>query len=237
MKMKQNNATLILASEIYKAYKEGSFLNVIIFGKQGAGKTTYALRVAKEVLKMIDKNLDEQTAWEKALSYLAFNVREALQKLAIIVELHKQGHIDSRLPLLIMDDASIDLIKYNWYDKENQEFFKLNVLARTWVSAIIYTSPMMSDISKFLREKGWMVVKITRNGGYKDTESVAKLYGRVIKLNKQHTDFVGRYKPIAIDRFTRRMPDRIYEEYMRKRNRVMVSIAERLLQSEENSLV
>ncbi|QGA87238.1 DnaA-like protein [Sulfolobus spindle-shaped virus] len=229
----QKGASLILAREIVSAYKNNGFTNILIFGKQGVGKTTYALRVAKEVVKMLDNDITEEEAWSKALSYLVFTLEEAIQKMKAVVELHKQGNINARLPLLILDDASIDLIKYKWYDETNQEFYKLNVLARTWVASLIYTTPMVSDIAKFLREKGWIVVKITK-GGNKNT-SLAYLYKRAFALNSTKTDFVGKYKVIAIDYFTRRMPNSIYNEYMQRRDKVMISIAEKILNVDLNS--
>ncbi|QGA87263.1 DnaA-like protein [Sulfolobus spindle-shaped virus] len=229
----RKGASLILAREIVSAYKNNGFTNILIFGKQGVGKTTYALRVAKEVVKMLDNDITEEEAWSKALSYLVFTLEEAIQKMKAVVELHKQGNINARLPLLILDDASIDLIKYKWYDETNQEFYKLNVLARTWVASLIYTTPMVSDIAKFLREKGWIVVKITK-GGNKNT-SLAYLYKRAFALNSTKTDFVGKYKVIAIDYFTRRMPNSIYNEYMQRRDKVMISIAEKILNVDLNS--
>ncbi len=53
MKMKKKNKWLWLGSKIVEAYKTNGFESAIVFGKQGVGKTTYALKVAKEVYQRL----------------------------------------------------------------------------------------------------------------------------------------------------------------------------------------
>ncbi|QXJ33203.1 hypothetical protein [Saccharolobus shibatae] len=222
--------TGMLAELILREMRDNGFQSILIFGKQGAGKTTYALKVGSRILMKLYPDLTEHDAWWQAYNLMVFTLDEAIQKLMSVVETHQQGNVNYRLPFLIIDDASIDLIKYAWREEQNIQFAKLNNLARTWSVALIFTTPWIEDIQKFLREKAWIVVQVQKYGASKNGQypkSIAWIYKRTIKLD--HGEFKGKYKEKYYDIFRREMPDDLYEEYIRRRDKVMMKIANEVL--------
>lgn len=218
-----------LGQMIINEMKDNGFQSIIIFGKQGSGKTTYALKVGARILRYLYPDLTEHDAWWQAYNLMVFSLDEAIQKLTSVMSAHEQGNINYRLPFLIIDDASIDLIKYAWHEKQNIQFAKLNNLARTWSTALIFTTPWIDDLQKFLREKAWLVVQVQKYGKSKGEypQSIAWIYKRTIKLD--HGEFKGKYVEKYYDIFRREMPNDLYEEYIKRRDKVMMKIANEVL--------
>ena len=218
-----------LGQMIIKEMQENGFQSIIIFGKQGAGKTTYALKVGARILMYLYPDLSEHDAWWQAYNLMVFSLDEAIEKLMSVVDMHEKGNINYRLPFLIIDDASIDLIKYAWHEPQNIEFAKLNNLARTWSTALIFTTPWIDDLQKFLREKAWIAVQVQKYGKAegKYPQSIAWIYKRVIKLI--NGEFKGAYEEKYYDIFGREMPNDLYEEYIKRRDGVMKKIANEVL--------
>jgi len=218
-----------LGQMIIKEMQENGFQSIIIFGKQGAGKTTYALKVGARILMYLYPELTEHDAWWQAYNLMVFTLDEAIGKLMSVVDMHEQGNINYRLPFLIIDDASIDLIKYAWREEQNMEFAKLFNLARTWSTALIFTTPWIDDLQKFLREKAWIVVQVQKYGTSKGKypKSISFIYKRTIKL--VDGEFKGKYVEKYYDIFRREMPNDLYEEYVKRRDGVMKKIANEVL--------
>jgi hypothetical protein len=195
-----------------KEYKRDGFISALVFGKQGNGKTTYALITAKEVYE----KLGYENPWETALDRLYFELPESLPLL-------KQAFYErSKIPVIIFDDASIWFSKYYWYTDVQKAFFKIYALIRTLVTAVIFTTPSPNDISFFLREKSWKKIKITRNGvetkGPKKGVRRARawLYKSDFKRDS-NGDFKTAVEKEAVDDFYLEIPDEIFKKYMEKR--------------------
>ncbi len=218
-----------LGQMIIKEMQDNGFQSITIFGKQGAGKTTYALKVGARILMYLYPELTEHDAWWQAYNLMVFSLDEAIEKLTSVVNAHEQGNVNYRLPFLIIDDASIDLIKYAWREEQNIQFAKLNNLARTWSTALIFTTPWIDDLQKFLREKAWLVVQVQKYGKSegKYPQSIAWIYKRIIKL--VNGEFKGKYVEKYYDIFRREMPNDLYEEYIKRRDKVMTKIANEVL--------
>ena len=218
-----------LGQLIIKEREDNGFQSITVFGKQGAGKTTYALKVGARILMQLYPDLTEYDAWWQAYNLMVFSLDEAIEKLMGVVNAHEQGDINHRLPFLIIDDASIDLIKYAWREEQNIQFAKLNNLARTWSTALIFTTPWVDDLQKFLREKAWIVVQVQKYGTSKGKypKSIAWIYKRTIKL--VDGEFKGKYVEKYYDIFRREMPNDLYEEYIKRRDKVMTKIANEVL--------
>jgi hypothetical protein len=92
-----------LASEIRYAHKNWGFVGFFIFGKQGSGKTTLALRIASKAWG----------SWSKALSYLFFDPSDIENAVYAVLELvEKTKRSDARYMTLIWDDAGVWASKY-----------------------------------------------------------------------------------------------------------------------------
>jgi hypothetical protein len=204
--------TLWLTQQILKEYKRDGFISALVFGKQGNGKTTYALITAKEVYE----KLGYEDPWQIALDRLYFELPESLPIL-------KQAFYERiKIPVIIFDDASIWFSKYYWYTDVQKAFFKIYALIRTLVTAVIFTTPSPNDISFFLREKSWKKIKITKNGvetkGPKKGVRRARawLYKTDFKRDK-NGDFTTAVEKEAVDDFYLEIPEEIFKKYMEKR--------------------
>ena len=61
----------ILAKMIKKAYRINGFVGAIVYGKQGYGKSSYALKTAYQIYE----------DWDKALDSLVFRLEDLLRML------------------------------------------------------------------------------------------------------------------------------------------------------------
>ncbi len=195
-----------LTQKILRAHKTEGFISVEIFGPQGVGKTTYAIKVAREVFR----ELGYKNAWDMALDHLFFDVKDSLE---LLVEAY---YFRKRIPILIFDDAGIWLEKYSWQKEELRQFARLYKLIRTLCTSIVFTTPSESDIMKNIREKAWYKVKITRHGSSNGVKmSKANIYVYTVKvIDKQFREVV---EEKAEDRFRVRLPDNVYQKYLEKR--------------------
>jgi len=129
---------------IREAHKKNGFLSAFIYGYQGVGKTTYALKVMYYVYK----------DWNKVLEHTFFYLDDALPLL--------REAVDSGKPLkaILFDDAGTWLIKYAWGRDFNVWFSMLYNLIRSVSSGVLFTSVEATDVIKYIRDKVMYRVKI-----------------------------------------------------------------------------
>jgi hypothetical protein len=209
VKNMKTNEWLWLGTRIASAHKTNGFESAIVFGKQGAGKTTYALKVAKEVYQQLGHEPDE--AWRYALDSLFFELKDALRMMKIFRE------NDRTIPVIIFDDAGIWLQKYLWYKEEMIKFYRVYNIIRNIVNGLIFTTPSPNDIAFYVREKGWKLIKITRNGRQPDNtpKAIAKI--AVNKITVVKGRITNKIKWRTVDDYTVKLPDWVYKEYVERR--------------------
>ncbi len=196
----------ILTQKILKAYEENGLVIAEIFGKQGVGKTTYAIKTLREVYK----ELGYEDPWGEALSHTFFDIKDALPFLRESAESGK------RIPALLFDDAGTWLIKYSWYQKDMKSFIKLFNLIRSLTAGILFTTPHPDDILKNVRDKTWYKIKVVRNGK-KDgvQQGIAKHYRYLIV--KKHGELRNLVDEYAWDFFRVKLPDEVFQRYEQMR--------------------
>jgi len=207
--MKNNDEWLWLGSKIVDAHKTNGFESAIVFGKQGTGKTTYALKVAKEVYQRLGH--EPREAWEFALDSLFFELKDALRLMKIFRE------NDRAIPVIIFDDAGLWLQKYEWQREDLMKFYKVYNIIRNIVSGLIFTTPSPNDITFYIREKGWKLIKIVRNGSAKKGIRIAraKIAVNTITIKKGKVQNAVKWK--TIDDYTVHLPDWVFKEYQERR--------------------
>jgi len=216
------NNKLILTRLIEKAYEREGFISALIFGSQGIGKTSYALRVAKQVY----------SSWHKALDYLFFNPKEAIKRLWTALE---KGE---RLKLIILDDAGLWLGKSQWWHREKLEFAEFFDIIRTVCSAVIFTTPADNLLSRLSHEIQ-LRIKVNpidselysqlKKQGYNvdvDTWRVAKIYR--FSLSPLFQPII---KKQAYDIFPLYYPNEIKALYDKKRREAVKAKLDRVKQS------
>ncbi len=196
-----------LTQKILKAFKNEGFVSAEIFGRQGIGKTTYALKVMREVYA----HLGDPDPWSRALQFTFFDVRDVLPYLK------EANQRRIRIPVILLDDAGIWLDKYEWRSEDMRNFAKLYKLMRTLVSGVLFTTPSENDLLKSIRDKSWYKVKIVRNGVNRDGKplGMAKLY--VYDIRKVKTRLESVVVERAIDEFSVHLRDDVYQRYQELR--------------------
>ncbi|ACZ35793.1 DnaA-like protein [Betafusellovirus yellowstonense] len=218
--MTSKSDVLWLSKKIVSAYHNIGFVSAVVFGKQGSGKTTYALKVARDVFWKLNNLENKDDAWDYVRNAYFFELPNALDKIQDAID------NDYRIPLIIFDDAGIWMSKYVWYEDYMKVFYKIYALIRTRVSAVIFTTPSPEDIAFYLREKGWYQIRVTmvnRNKMIARATLYAKDFGR-----NTSGEIVTQVKTKALDFFKVQIPDNIYKEYMQRRKETERKLLEEL---------
>ena len=213
---------LTLSRLIERAYEREGFISALIFGSQGIGKTSYALRVAKEVYG----------DWHKALNHLFFNPKEAIELL------YKAMDNGNRVKLIIMDDAGLWLGKSQWWKREKLEFAEFFDIIRTVCSAVIFTTPADNLLNRISHEIQ-LRIKVSpidselydqlKKAGYNidvNTHRVAKIYR--FSLSPLFQPII---KKQAYDIFPLYYPNEIKALYDKKRHEAVKHKLDRVKQS------
>lgn len=195
----------ILAKMIKKAYRTNGFVGAIVYGKQGYGKSSYALKTAYQIYE----------DWDKALDSLVFRLEDLLRILKTTI---KTGH---RKKLLIWDDAGVHGNKYKWFDYNGQTIAKqlqaLMDVIRTGVSGLIFTTPQPNELLKVFRGYDFYYIKITKRDD-KNTR-LATIYQQSVMPNGNI--FV---KKIGLDKYNVMLPDTVYKKYSEIRRSYFIEV-------------
>lgn len=127
----------VLAGLINRAYSSYGFVSAFIYGPQGIGKTTYALKVLYGVYGDWGSVLDNTYFY---IDGLVSRLRDCLLS-------------GDRIKAVLIDDAGVHLVKYSWRKNFSVWFSKFFNLIRTTCSGVLFTSVEVTDIIKFVRDK------------------------------------------------------------------------------------
>jgi hypothetical protein len=144
-----------LAGQIRRAWKSWGFVGFFIFGRQGAGKTTLALLLAKEVYG----------SWRRALSHLYFSPDEVERAIRAAVEsVHRRRVSEARIPVIVWDDAGVWASKYLIREEGGARYAmavqNLVELARRITASMIVTATAPSRTLTAFRTQEWYYIKV-----------------------------------------------------------------------------
>jgi hypothetical protein len=203
--------------------KENGFMSVMIVGRQGVGKTTYAMRTLYHYYG----------DWDKVLESITFDPIELLRK---------RKHYD----VILIDDAGVHLSKYDWHKKS--DFAKFFNLIRDVTNFVIFTTPNEGDILKNVRDKlTYLAVihghvrpkkgKKLGNGEYQylgdeywADGGYATIYKRKLVINST-TNYKPDYRYTEVmhfDMFLYDIPDDVRQRYAEMRAKVTQSLLDEL---------
>ena len=173
-------------------------LIAVIYGRQGMGKSVYAIKVMKQVFQ--DTGLDW---WD----YWLFEPKEVA---ATILKLKER---QMRIPAITVDDASRAFYYMDYYNQDVRNAMNWLALARTRVGGIILTTPNLGLIlKKILQFEGVLVGKVVRAPGSNRDERVIELYQNNLE------PYGKRYiNGIITDHFNIWLPDEEYGRYAKTR--------------------
>jgi len=195
--------------KIWYAWKHMGFIGILVYGVQGAGKTSFALKLGYNIYR----------DWDKVLELCIFDIREFID----LIENYK-----GRIPYVIIDDAGVWFSKYwFWRDVHYVDYVSaLLQLIRVKVSCLVLTTTSPSALMKSIRNMDMYVVKIVPAG--------SKTFVRDALVYRQSILPSGSKRVRLLRKivFNCKLPDDVYRAYMEKRayymNHILPFLKERL---------
>ena len=189
----------------------------IIYGELGAGKSTYALKVAYELLTYYGKYVmpGQYANYEKMdinqrysfihHHFLVFTIPQMLERI-------KKSRWKSRLPILIWDDAGVGGSNLLFFNNlaAYQALSGLIQTIRTRTGALLMTVPLTGLMAKQIRALPETVVVLVEKIDRETSRAMAFTQKQGVK----RTYYILKF----IDIFKRRLPDKYFEEYMEFRD-------------------
>jgi len=202
----------ITSRRIVRAYRNEEFFGLIIYGPQGIGKSTYMLKVMYEVLG----------DWDLVFKNLAFSIDDVID----LVRRTKR----ERLTVVGLDDVGVHLHKY--IALEDRDLTRLITnwvdVIRTKCSSLLLTTVHPGNVLKGLRESlGFNYGRVLRVPEEPLLRAV-KVYRQVFVPPNE-----TRLKSTYIDVFKCRLPDDVYERYIKMRREFYERVEETLLKKVE----
>ena len=199
---------LYLTQKMLAAYPNG-FCGAIVTGARGIGKSSFVLNAVWEMYREL--GYDEEAAWRKTLSVCKFTISEVIEFIEDNILSDNKAHA------LIWDDAGVHASTMEWWTNRDALKRLKGVLdtIRTGVCSLILTTPNESDLTKLLRNYDDYIIQI----GYSDTGGeyrIAKGY-----LKRTLPSGVMRIYPKFRNEFRVILPDWVFDDYMKMRNKIL----------------
>lgn len=187
--------TFITTKRIEWAWKHYEFFGLIVYGRQGIGKTTYMLKVMHEVYG----------DWDEVFRHLVFSLDD-------LIEVMKRAKRE-RIKCIGWDDAGVHGHKYIYFrSKELVELLSawLDVI-RTRIAGFLITTPDPRNLLRPFRENpGFFYGHVVKRSN--DLRRLLKAYMRIclpsgdVMVRKMYYDV-----------FKARLPNDVYKQYMELR--------------------
>ena len=225
----QGNRVFNLARMILYAYYNDELILIVVHGKQGYGKSTYAAIISAQVYGVVNKinelmkTVDVSSLSQKKIRNIELDFLDDIigGKYDFVYEwndirrffvfkprsfLKISRKVRSKTPCCIVDDAGLWLNSMDYYSPEVKAVGKILEVARTIWGCIIFTCSDQQQIFGKIRNMPHVYsIRIIKNKG--DGRRAAKIYrGWISEDLKKH----GR-KNIGIDIYYPEMPGDIKE--------------------------
>jgi len=198
----------VLAKKILKAHPHG-FVGAIVEGRRSVGKSTYCIKVKKEVYQEM-YGCDDEEAWKISLNNTLFTLDD------IITTLRESRKKEDMLPVITWDDAGVHGSSVQWFInmKGVQELKAVTDTVRSAVTGMLLNCPNREGLTKTLRNYDDYLVMITKlNGQNFRSARGYNVYRLPSGMKRVYRNFD--------DRYTCRLPNWVYKIYMEKRNKYL----------------
>lgn len=207
----------VSSKKIIGSYNTNGFFSAVIEGKRGIGKSSYALHVLHNIYSSL--GYDDVVAWDMTLDRTLFTIPE------IVTFLRNASNTGRREVAFIWDDAGVYGSNLRWFThvKEVHLLQSLMDTIRSSVNGVLMTAPSQFSLLKFLRRYDNHLIQIVYD------EPRGHWY-RIAKGYQKYTLPSG--KVLIFHRFNDyyycRLPQKIYDRYMQKREAYNTSNIENL---------
>jgi len=200
----------VSSRKIKYAYKNNGFFSAIVEGPRGIGKSSYSLKVLHDIYS--SNGYDNDEAWRMALDRTLFEIKD------IINFLDKSLRSENREIAMIWDDAGVHASNLDWFVNIRQvkHLQALMDTIRGSVSGLLMTAPNQGGLLKFIRRYDNFILQIIydpRGGEYRICKGYIK---RSLPSGKQLV--FSKFR----DYYRCRLPQWVYEEYCKKRDKYTV---------------
>ena len=203
---------LAISRHMREALEDGEFRAFIIVGSKGAGKSTYAIKAVAHYLHYFE-GLQFRDAYREALESVVFTAPE-------FIDVASEGR-----DVIIWDDAGVFLSTYMWFDEKYRRYLEAFLdyydVVRTDASIIIFTTPKKDKLPPKVRtDPSSFIVRIAKAGFVVENNTKVKI-ARAEGVRNQE----GLYEDRTIrqlvfrDKFRVKLPEDIYNDYMKKRRK------------------
>jgi len=196
---------LVLADKIAKAHKKKGFCGGIIYGSRGIGKSSYVLKVLRDLY--MAQGYSEDEAYDMALKTMKFKLQDVLS----FVRQHADN--EDLAMCLVVDDAGAHLSKFLWWSQPYEVRFlqAMTDTLRSAVSSMLMTCPSPKSVLKFLRtDYDDYFIRVTA----KDAEWQRMATGyRMFTLPSGKTWVSKKFE----DHFSCYLPDDVFQRYDKMR--------------------
>lgn len=195
---------------------------IIVYGRRGGGKSTYALKTVVQYL-MQHQGLECGDAFIEALKMLVHTPQEVFDA------------ISQRQRIMIWDDAGVWLSTYFWYIPEMRPYLTwfLNWFdtSRTDVNVIIFTVPHLRKLPPRVREDPETLrVRVRRVGTkYIEGRKFKVADAHLVRLEESEYTLKQYTEDLGYDEYIVYLPDPVYRVYKQIRDHYHI-LASQMLQ-------
>jgi len=181
------------------------FIGALVEGKRGVGKSSYCIKVMKEIYQTL-LSCDDTTAYQYALKHILFDMDDIIR---ILREARNQNEV---LPVVCWDDAGVHGSNLQWFINMRgiQELKSVMDTVRTAVTGLLLNCPDREGLAKVLRGYDDYLVSIIKvNPPYERSARGYNIYKLPSGTRRVYRNFEDRYSCY--------LPNWVYKEYMLER--------------------
>lgn len=198
-----NEYKLTLAYKIMQRHPSG-FIEAIIEGERGYGKSSYALKVMAQVYKTLE-GLPDDDAWIRAIDNMLFSMDDLSHLIT------KNIDTSTVSPSWCLDDATVHFSSYKFFTNlyEVIQIHGMFDTIRTVCTGLLLTCPKRGLLLAALRSYDDIKVEIYMDRGWERIARGYKIKTTPIgqrRIYKNFEDFYSCY-----------LPDWVFDKYMEKR--------------------
>jgi len=199
-----------LANKIRFAYQNYDSIFIYVVGRVGAGKTSFALHLLREVYN----------TWN-ILDYVFFDLKKFLEKA------YRKISCNRRYIAIVLDDAGATLNALRFREQEMLKIIEIFNFMRSICSGIIFTTPDVYDVLKRIRVKAMFIAQVFPLA---KERSIARIYETRYSAgyDKYYRKFITEIE------YPRHYP--IHSEYIKKRNSFIRKRMREILNKKERKI-
>jgi hypothetical protein len=213
---------LVMSKKIINAIDNNSFESALVVGKRSLGKSSYAIKVAKEVYQSLN-DISELDAYQMAIDSICFSLDD-------IIKVMKTYHYENRKPVVIWDDAGAfgSGLMYHGHISEFAMLKGGMDTIRTVTAGLILTAPNQKSLIRFLQGYDDYIIRIIKESS--GWVRVATGYNRTTLPSGKRV-----IRKLWKDMYSAYLPNAVYHNYMGLRDKYKFELIQQLEKSGKKS--